>query len=104
MSMDEAGSGIPLEEQSFYRPKTPVSILSHAPDYKDRSWEDYEFQELGNWVHLFAKRSEHRVNPAKLAKDLTDAQNYLNMMQAKLDALYPNVERSGRTPANTPIV
>jgi hypothetical protein len=73
---------------------TPESIKSHAADYIDRSWEDYTFEELGQWVHLFAKRSEHRKNPAKLQKDLYDAQNYLNMMQAKLDALYPSVPRS----------
>ena len=77
---------------------TPETIKSHAADYVDRSWEDYEFQELGNFVHLLAKRAGHRANPAKLAKDLTDAQNYLYMMQAKLDALYPNVKRADRAP------
>jgi hypothetical protein len=75
---------------------TPETIKSHAADYVDRSWEEYEFQELGNFVHLLAKRATHRVNPDKLRKDLTDAQNYLYMMQSKLDALYPHVPRADR--------
>lgn len=54
------------------------------------------------WIHLFAKRAEHRRNIEKLKKDLTDAQNYLYMMQAKLDALYPNVARADRTPNAVP--
>ena|SRR5690242_398012 len=66
---------------------TPDAIKPHAPDYKDHSWELYTMQELGEWVHLLAKRAEHRDNPEKRAKDLYDAQNYLTMMQAKLDAL-----------------
>lgn len=68
-------------------PKTPESIESHADKYKDGIWREYSLQELGNWVHLLAKRSAHRTEPAKILKDLTDAQNYLNMMQAHLDAL-----------------
>jgi len=67
--------------------KTPEAILSHAPDYKDKIWQQYSLQELGNWVHLFAKRATHRANPEKRAKDIDDAQNYLLMMQAHLDEL-----------------
>ena len=47
--------------------------------------QDYTLQELGYWVHLLATRSQHRSNPEKRAKDLYDAQNYLDMMQARLD-------------------
>lgn len=67
--------------------ETPTSILPHTSDYKSQSWKAYTLQELGMWVHLFAKRAQHRTNPEKRAKDLYDAQNYLNMMQAHLDEL-----------------
>ena len=66
---------------------TPESIIPHAPKYNDRAWEQYSLQELGNWVHLFAKRATHRTDADKRAKDLTDAQNYLDMMQAHLNDL-----------------
>ena len=65
--------------------KTPESIQSHASDYKNGSWEGYSIDELGHWVHLLVKRSQHRIDPAKAAKDLDDAQNYLNMIQAHID-------------------
>ena len=65
--------------------KTPESIKSHAADYKNGSWQDYSIEELGHWVHLLVKRSQHRDNPIKAAKDLEDAQNYLNMIQARVD-------------------
>lgn len=67
------------------RPDTPESIKEHASDYKNRAWEDYDFDELGHWVHLLAKRACHRSDKERCRKDLTDAQNYLNIMQANLD-------------------
>lgn len=67
--------------------KPPESITGHAPKYNDRAWEQYTLQELGNWVHLLAKRSTHRADSEKRAKDLTDAQNYLDMMQAHINHL-----------------
>ncbi len=69
------------------KPKTPESIKGHSAGYQNHSWQDYTLQELGNWVHLLAKRSQHRSNEDKKRKDLEDAQNYLNMMQAWLDYL-----------------
>lgn len=63
------------------------TIDTHAGDYKPQAWEAYTLAELGWWVHLFAKRAEHRDNAEKRAKDLYDARNYLEMMRAKLDAL-----------------
>lgn len=66
---------------------TPESLKSHERDYKPQAWDEYTLAELGWWVHLFAKRSQHRGNPEKQAKDLQDAHNYLDMMRAKLDAL-----------------
>ena len=65
--------------------KVPESLEPHKDDYKNRAWENYSMQELGNWVHLLMKRSSHRSNPVKKRKDLYDAQNYLDMMQKKLD-------------------
>lgn len=67
--------------------QTPNSAVVHESKFKPQAWEAYSLQELGQWVHLFAKRSEHRVDANKKAKDLEDAQNYLDMMQARLDAL-----------------
>lgn len=67
--------------------KTPESIEHHQCDYNPKAWEAYTLTELGMWVHLFAKRSTHRSNTEKRDKDLHDAQNYLNMMQSKLDKL-----------------
>lgn len=64
-----------------------MNLDKHANDYKPNAWEAYSFQELGSWVHLLAKRSEHRDNKEKRQKDLYDAQNYLSMMQSKLDEL-----------------
>ena len=65
----------------------PKSLETHRSDYKDRAWEEYSFGELGNFVHLLAKRSEHRSTPEKKKKDLYDARNYLLMMDAKLKEL-----------------
>jgi hypothetical protein len=66
---------------------TPKNIQKHQPDYNDRAWEEYSFTELGNFVHLLAKRSGHRSNSEKKKKDLYDARNYLTMMDAKLKDL-----------------
>lgn len=68
-------------------PKTPTEIEPHQPKYQPNAWQQYSLQELGNWVHLLAMRSQHRSEPEKKAKDLTDARNYLAMMTAHLDAL-----------------
>jgi len=63
------------------------NLDKHEVDYKENAWEQYTMQELGEWVHLLAKRAEHRGNPDKKDKDLYDAQNYLDMMQLKLNSL-----------------
>lgn len=65
----------------------PVSLAAHQPDYRENAWDEYTIAELGQFVHLLAKRATHRANPEKRAKDLLDAQNYLNVLQAKLDAI-----------------
>lgn len=69
--------------------ETPKSIEDTEADYKPMAWRAYSLAELGQWVHLLALRSEHRANPGKRAKDLKDAQAYLDMMQAKLNDLKP---------------
>ncbi len=51
------------------------------------------------WVHLFVKRSYHRTNPDKSKNDLYDAQNYLNIMQVKIDA----AKRSADLALNPPL-
>lgn len=68
-------------------PKTPTEIVPHEPKYKPDAWKVYSLQELGNFVHLLAKRSGHRAEPEKRKKDLDDARNYWRMMGAHLDEL-----------------
>lgn len=64
---------------------TPEQIKKHSAKFKDGSWRNYSFQELGNFVHLLAKRANHRTDYIKATKDLDDARNYLVMMLSKLD-------------------
>lgn len=56
----------------------------HQPDYKQNSWKEYSFEELGSIIGFFVKRASHRKNIAKKEKDLYDAKNYLAMMEEKL--------------------
>ncbi len=65
----------------------PAQFDSHQADYKGEAWRAYTLQELGMWVHLFAKRAEHRRDSFKRAKDINDARNYLSLMGAYLDAV-----------------
>lgn len=59
-------------------------LEKHQKDYKEEIWKQYSLQELGNWVHLFHKRSGHRESKEKAKKDLYDAKNYLWMMEQNL--------------------
>lgn len=68
-------------------PKTPDSIVKDEPNYKPAAWQEYTLAELGAWVHLFTKRAGMRDNADKARKDLQDAQAYLDMMQANVDAM-----------------
>lgn len=63
------------------------TIEKHEADYKPEIWRQYTLAELGNWVHLLAKRADHRTHPEKRKKDLEDARNYLSMMDAQLSEL-----------------
>ena len=65
----------------------PTALADHQADYHPKAWEQYTLAELGQWVHLFAKRAAHRANVEKAEKDLYDAQNYLDMMQATIKEL-----------------
>ena len=65
----------------------PESIKEHQHKYKPDAWFWYEAWEYGMWVHLLMKRSAHRSDDAKRKKDLDDAQNYLDMLQARLNDL-----------------
>jgi hypothetical protein len=66
--------------------ETPERIVKDEPNYKPAAWQEYEVHELGWWVHLFVKRALMRGNPAKAGKDLDDAQAYLDMAQAHINA------------------
>jgi len=62
-----------------------MSIEEHAEKYKEDAWKQYSLGELCAWVDNLVKRSGHRSNPDKKAKDLDDAQNYLDMVKTDLD-------------------
>lgn len=66
--------------------KTPESIVQHQARFKADAWKDYSIVELGNAISFFVKRAAHRTEMEKAAKDLTDAQNYLDMLQAHVTA------------------
>jgi hypothetical protein len=63
---------------------------------KTRAWGDYNFSELGAWVHLLTKRSEQRMTLEARAKDLQDARNYLGMMDRKLGEFEERAENGPR--------
>lgn len=64
-----------------------MPFSDHDAEYKPAAWKQYTLEELGKWVHLLAMRAEHRMPGEKREKDLYDAQNYLDMMQEKLNSL-----------------
>lgn len=64
---------------------TPATISAHDSKFKTDAWKEYTPAELGAWVSLLVKRASHRASPEKAGKDLTDAQNYLDMLQAHVD-------------------
>jgi hypothetical protein len=66
--------------------REPESIAHRRADYKPDAWTGYSPAELGWWVHLFLKRAGMRSNPGKREKDLADAQAYLDMLQAHVNA------------------
>lgn len=74
-------------------PETPESIKEHQHKYKEGAWHGYSLFELGSFVHLLVKRALHRSIFAKAEKDLTDAQNYLNMMQANINAAWERLRK-----------
>jgi len=64
-------------------------LEKHESKYLPNAFDVYTGMELGAWVHLFLIRSEHRNlnHPDGLAgaqKDVTDAQNYLNILQDRV--------------------
>jgi hypothetical protein len=66
--------------------KTPDSIKSRSQDYATGTWAAYTIFELGMWVHLLLKRAGQGSSDENRDKDLYDTQNYLTMMQVKLDS------------------
>lgn len=69
--------------------KTPESIKPYADQYHEGAWRSYTVYELGMWIHLLLKRAAHRTDRAKANKDVRDAQNYLDMIQAHVGAGVP---------------
>ncbi|MHC4297934.1 MAG: hypothetical protein ACYS7Y_11575 [Planctomycetota bacterium] len=73
-------------------PKMPEALAEHQPKYNEGAWRDYSLAELGQWVHLLVKRAAHRRSIPKRLKDLKDARNYWEMMEAWLDAADADVD------------
>jgi hypothetical protein len=63
---------------------TPEKIKKYASRFKSGSWRHYSYEELAQWVNLLTKRATHRTSIEKAHKDLDDAENYLEMLNAKL--------------------
>jgi hypothetical protein len=80
-----------MSDETDATPAVPAELAPHQGDYKSQAWANYTLQELGSFVHLLAKRSQHRTDKAKAKKDLYDARNYLRMMEAHLDHLNTTV-------------
>jgi hypothetical protein len=66
---------------------TPEEIKEHANKYHDGIWREYSFDELAHWTNNFLKRSTHRTNAEKKAKDIKDGLNYARMFLAKAEEL-----------------
>lgn len=67
--------------------KSSEECLKEPDSIKGHQWRTYTLHELGMWVHLFVKRALHRADKIKARKDITNAQNYLNMMQSHIDTV-----------------
>ena len=65
--------------------RTPESLLQHKDSYLPDTWKEYTMEELGHIVAFFVKRSQQRTNARKMAKDLYDARNYVQMMVAHIE-------------------
>lgn len=63
---------------------TPKSLTPHKDDFKKGSWRNYSPVELAGWAHLLSTRAQNRdsAQTDKIAKDLYDAQNYIDMLDA----------------------
>jgi hypothetical protein len=77
---------IPPQKSRQSERQTPNKLDAHDATYKKGAWHLYTMKELGDWVHLLTTRASHRNDRVKASKDLYDAENYLAMMQAKLNA------------------
>ena len=51
------------------------------------AWRQYSIAELGTWVDVLTRRATVRTDKEKKEKDLYDAQNYLDMMQERLNEI-----------------
>lgn len=63
---------------------TPDKIKKHASRFKNGSWRHYSYEELAQWINLLTKRAANRSEIEKVHKDLDDAENYLEMLNAKV--------------------
>lgn len=61
------------------------ALAKNEANYNPEAWKNYSLAELCGWVENLTKRSTHRSNEEKKSKDLTDAQNYLDMIKNDVD-------------------
>lgn len=66
--------------------ETPESVVPHEAKYRSDAWHEYTPEELLSWVLLLTKRAGMRTDREKHDKDLADARNYRDMLNAAIDA------------------
>ena len=70
------------------KPKTPSAIFARSSNWQNRSWTQYEPDQLVYWVANLCMRAQNRSveQSEKIAKDMFDANNYLSMLHEMLSA------------------
>lgn len=65
------------------------NLETHQPKYREGSYNEYDYPDIGYWVKNLIERSKHRKDEEKRRKDLQDALNYaqifLNKAQKEID-------------------
>lgn len=75
-----------MTDSNHPNPKMPQEVQAHSDGFFPDAWKDYTLSELGGFINLLVKRSLHRGNPERRAKDLYHARLFWRMLGAHLDA------------------
>lgn len=69
----------------------PDMVPSKPQQISQETFNYYTIVELGNLIHLLAKRAMQHHDRDRVKVDLYNAQYYLNIMQAKLNSIKENL-------------